>query len=571
MEVPVMARSKPRSASLISDKVRCAIYTRKSTEEGLEQEFNSLDAQYEACAAYILSQRHEGWAEIKERYDDGGFSGGSMERPALKRLMADMALGKVDVIVVYKVDRLTRSLADFAKIVEILDGRGASFVSVTQAFNTTTSMGRLTLNVLLSFAQFEREVTGERIRDKIAASKKKGMWMGGPVPLGYRVEDRSLVIDPDGSRTVRHIFERYLALGSGAALLEELQDEGYRTPIHVRSDGEGLRGGVPFSRGMLFHILGNPIYIGKVVHHDDVHDGQHEGIIGQELWDAVQTRIEANKVNQADRSRAAHFSPLAGLLIDSHGRRMSPSHAIKKGVRYRYYITHASERRSDGPAALRIPARDIEQAVIHRIIHMLQDGSAIRSLLPTTVSAQQLADALMASRSAAGKLDTSDGRRTILIRLIVTIQMADEQLVIRLDQQGLEHVLKHAVIDDPDRLILYTAATKMRAGKATKLVIGDAPTVNQGPDADLIQLMMEAQEARGAALANPTITIKDLARQREQCRHRLAKLVRLSWLSPRIVSLIMTGSQPPSITVPGLLAAELPASWAMQEAMLLTG
>ena len=270
--------------------LRCAVYTRKSTEDGLEQEFNSLDAQREACEAYILSQRHEGWTLVPNRYDDGGFSGGSMQRPGLKLLLADIEAGLVDVIVVYKVDRLTRSLADFAKIVEQLDAKQASFVSVTQAFNTTTSMGRLTLNVLLSFAQFEREVTGERIRDKIAASKKKGIWMGGPVPLGYEVIDRKLVAVPEEAERVRRIMRRYLEVRSVPALIGVLHREGIVTKVQQRTSGPH-RGGVPFGRGSLFHLLKNPIYRGKIVHKDQVYEGEHEAIVDEELWDAVQAQL----------------------------------------------------------------------------------------------------------------------------------------------------------------------------------------------------------------------------------------------------------------------------------------
>ena len=309
---------------------RCAIYTRKSTEEGLEQEFNSLDAQAEACAAYILSQRHEGWVQNPERYDDGGYSGGNMQRPGVKRLMADVASGKVDVIVVYKVDRLTRALTDFARIVEVLDARGASFVSVTQALNSTTSMGRLTLNVLLSFAQFEREVTGERIRDKIAASKKKGMFMGGPVPIGYDVKDRKLVINEAEAATVRHIFTRYVALGSGRELIEELRGHGYRTKLRQQKDREV--GGIPFERGMLFHILSSPIYIGKVVHKGEEHEGEHPALIEPDLWEGVQQRIALNRVSRGRTRNSSTTSLLAGILRDGHGRRMSPSHAVKAGA-----------------------------------------------------------------------------------------------------------------------------------------------------------------------------------------------------------------------------------------------
>jgi DNA invertase Pin-like site-specific DNA recombinase len=270
--------------------LRCAVYTRKSTEDGLEQEFNSLDAQREACEAYILSQRHEGWTLVPNRYDDGGFSGGSMLRPGLKALLADIEAGLVDVIVVYKVDRLTRSLADFAKIVEQLDAKQASFVSVTQAFNTTTSMGRLTLNVLLSFAQFEREVTGERIRDKIAASKKKGIWMGGPVPLGYQVIDRKLVPVPEEAERVRKIMKRYLEIRSVPALIEVLQREGFVTKVQNRTSGPH-KGGIPIRRGSLFHLLKNPIYRGKIVHKGRVYEGEHEAIVDGGLWDAVQAQL----------------------------------------------------------------------------------------------------------------------------------------------------------------------------------------------------------------------------------------------------------------------------------------
>ena len=259
---------------------RCAVYTRKSTEDGLEQEFNSLDAQYEACAAYALSQRHEGWSVVPERYDDGGFSGGTMQRPGLQRLLADVAAGKVDVILVYKIDRLTRSLADFAKIVEVLDAAGASFVSITQSFNTTTSMGRLTLNMLLSFAQFEREVTGERIRDKIAASKRKGMWMGGPVPLGYEVDARKLVVNQTEAELVRHIYQRYLELGSVVELADELNRQGYRTKVQHRASGPH-RGGCIFRRGTLYHLLSNRIYLGQMVHKGEYFAGEHPAIIPQ--------------------------------------------------------------------------------------------------------------------------------------------------------------------------------------------------------------------------------------------------------------------------------------------------
>ena len=275
-------------------RIRCAIYTRKSSEEGLEQSFNSLQAQREACESYIASQRHEGWHGIKTHYDDGGFSGGTMDRPALRRLLDDIASGKIDTVVVYKVDRLTRSLADFAKIVEAFDRQGISFVSVTQQFNTTTSMGRLTLNVLLSFAQFEREVTGERIRDKVAASKKKGMWMGGPVPLGYDLRDHHLFINPEEATIVRKIFTDYLRLGCVSELKRCLDKENPRSKIRVSPEGHSS-GGASFSRGALYSLLANKLYLGQIEHRGQVHPGQHKAIIDARIWEKVASQLAENR------------------------------------------------------------------------------------------------------------------------------------------------------------------------------------------------------------------------------------------------------------------------------------
>lgn len=338
----------------MAEKVfRCAVYTRKSTEDGLEQEFNSLDAQYEACTAYALSQRHEGWSLVKDRYDDGGFSGGNMERPGLKSLLADIEAGKVDIILLYKIDRLTRSLTDFSKIVEVLDKAGASFVSITQSFNTTTSMGRLTLNMLLSFAQFEREVTGERIRDKIAASKKKGLWMGGPVPLGYEVRERKLVAKEDEAEQVRHIMRRYLALGSVPLLAEELNRDGFRTKVQHRNSGPH-KGGCIFRRGTLYHLLSNRIYRGFIVHKGEAYPGEHEPIVEQSLWTDVQALLAANASGSSRRLKQQHPSLLAGKLIDGESRDMSPSHATKSRRRYRYYVTRPDNSTALGRGGFRL-------------------------------------------------------------------------------------------------------------------------------------------------------------------------------------------------------------------------
>jgi DNA invertase Pin-like site-specific DNA recombinase len=313
-------------------KARCAIYTRKSTDEGLEQAFNSLDAQREACMAFIQSQKHEGWMVSQTLYDDGGFSGGTLERPALKRLLADIEAGEVDVIVVYKVERLTRALSDFAKLVEIFDRRGVSFVSITQQFNTTTSMGRLTLNVLLSFAQFEREVIGERVRDKIAASKKKGMWMGGMPPLGYDVKDRKLVVNDAEARTVAVIYRRYLALKSVHALKDELAEAGIRSKRRVRPDGIEY-GDQKLSRGALYLMLQNRIYRGEITHKGNSYPGEHPAIIELPLWHEVQTVLAKNRVERATGARARHPSLLAGLVFDETGERLTPTYAVKKGTR----------------------------------------------------------------------------------------------------------------------------------------------------------------------------------------------------------------------------------------------
>src|SRR5712671_2560084 len=351
---------------------RCAIYTRKSSEEGLEQEFNSLLAQCEACEAYIRSQRHEGWALTRTRYDDGGFSGGNMVRPALLRLLADIREGRIDIIVVYKVDRLTRSLADFARLVEIFDAQGVSFVSVTQQFNTTSSMGRLTLNVLLSFAQFEREVTGERIRDKIAASKKRGMWMGGNVPLGYDASERSLAVNPAEAETVRCIFALYRELGCVRRVKEEADRLGLRTKHSTTASGTE-RGGRSFSRGHIYTLLSNPIYTGHIAHKGELHPGQQAALIDDESWSTVRNQLAANTSNHRRRAKAAEPSLLAGLLVDARGERLIPSHAIKNGRRYRYYVSAAliTESGTDRAQGTRIVAREIEEAVVRILIEGL--------------------------------------------------------------------------------------------------------------------------------------------------------------------------------------------------------
>jgi site-specific DNA recombinase len=342
---------------------RCAIYTRKSTEHNLDLEFNSLDAQREACEAYIKSQAHEGWRLVPDRYDDGAFSGASLERPALQKLLADVRSGKIDIIVVYKVDRLTRSLADFAKLVELFDQHSVSFVSVTQSFNTTSSMGRLTLNVLLSFAQFEREVIGERVRDKIAASKRRGIWVGGPVPLGYASISKKLVVVPEDAETVRTIFARYLALGSISPLAEDLDRSGIRTKQRR----------VRFGVGALAYLLKNRVYIGEVVYRGEVHRGEHEPILDRDVFEAAQAKLAAGTVERRLRLKASP-AVLTGRIFDDRGNRMSPTHSNKLGARYRYYVSHAviQKRRKDAGSIARVPAPEIETLVLKAVREHLQ-------------------------------------------------------------------------------------------------------------------------------------------------------------------------------------------------------
>jgi DNA invertase Pin-like site-specific DNA recombinase len=366
--------------------VRCAIYTRVSTEHGLDQEFNSLDAQYDAASAYIKSQAHAGWTQIQSRYDDGGYSGGSTDRPDLQRLLDDIRARKIDVIVVYKVDRLTRSLADFAKLVELFDAHGVSFVSVTQQFNTTTSMGRLTLNVLLSFAQFEREVTSERIRDKIAASKRKGLWVGGPLPLGYDLKDSKIVVVEAEAKQVRLIFNRYLDLSGVNALVRDLKAKDMQTKTKLLSTG-AIRGGIPFGRGTLFYLLRNRFYIGEVKYKGDILPGQQPAIIDRFLFDAVQQKL-TDQWSTRSKIRNAGDHLLTGLLFDEVGHRMGPTHATKAGIRYRYYVSlphlHGVSKTASVGSVSRIPAADIEYIIDKSISEhlMAQKGKPSSAITP---------------------------------------------------------------------------------------------------------------------------------------------------------------------------------------------
>lgn len=565
-----MAKRGPRKAPAVADSflpsgrlVCCAIYTRKSTEEGLDQDFNSLDAQREACAAYVLSQRHEGWTLLPDHYDDGGYSGGTMERPALKRLLAEVEAGRVDVIVVYKVDRLTRALSDFAKIVEILDGKGASFVSVTQAFNTTTSMGRLTLNVLLSFAQFEREVTGERIRDKIAASKKKGMWMGGPIPLGYDVVDKKLIVDEAEAETVRFIFERHQQCKTLKRTAEDLKARGIVSKLRKMRDGR-LTGGTPHRPGSLTYLLRNRIYIGEISHGDHVYPGEHTAILDKDVWDASQALLQP----MGSKPRSGQISILAGLIKDGQGRAMHPAHANKdtaKGrKRYRYYVSRHNDGIAQEPC--RMPAGDLERVVTTEIQNLLRDplrlAAELHEAMVLTEQAQQL------YRSTAEKFATPSTAAKLLQQLKVSITILDDRLVIELPVAALAAMTKGNVHQDYNAptnarsTIRITAHTSLRRrGHELKLVHA-AP--NRNPvqrDERLIQILGSAHAAWDELVANPVIT--------HTRRSHLTRLARLRFLAPDIVTAILDGHQPAQLTSRTLLkAANLPTVWSKQREVL---
>jgi DNA invertase Pin-like site-specific DNA recombinase len=427
--------------------MRCAIYTRKSSEEGLEQSFNSLDAQREAGEAFVLSQRHEGWRTLPARYDDGGYSGGTMDRPGLKQLLEDIHANKINVVVVYKVDRLTRSLSDFARIVEALDAKGVSFVSVTQQFNTTSSMGRLTLNILLSFAQFEREVTGERIRDKIAASKKKGMWMGGPVPFGYDLDARKLIPHPTEAELVRNIFALYLKLGCVLKLLAHLNRENIKTKSWVTKKGIRL-GGVSFAPGHLYYLLRNRLYIGEIRHREKWYPGAHPGIVPLELWDKVQSQLDSNVRAQRKRAREQSSSLLTGLIEDGEGNCFTPSFTIKRGRRYRYYVSKAviqnPASQQSGPT--RLPAHEIESRVTERLQTFLKSEAHVFDELSATAEGPAVLHQLVAGakKLAAGLSSLpADDLRDLLACILHRVIVQENNIQVMIRKSDLRELLEH--------------------------------------------------------------------------------------------------------------------------------
>ncbi|QDZ01337.2 recombinase family protein [Nitratireductor mangrovi] len=571
-----------------SPRMRCAVYTRKSTEDGLEQEFNSLDAQREACEAYIRSQSSLGWKLVSDRYDDGGISGGTMDRPALQRLLQHIRGGQVDVVVVYKIDRLTRSLSDFARIVDVFDEAKASFVSVTQQFNTTTSMGRLTLNVLLSFAQFEREVTAERIRDKIAASKKKGMWMGGGVPLGYRAENRKLKIDEQEAGIVRFLFNRYLELKSVRALAAEAnakrfparstrrpkapEEDSFETPA---SSGSAVR---HFGRGPLYHLLSNPTYIGKVRHRQKIYEGEHEAIISAETFAAAQALLSAQAPVRSSATNAADIHLLTGILFDEEGTGLRSVHTKKGNVRYRYYVSKAcvEERGKSDRNGWRLPARQIEQVVEDELANILTNPRRMSHLIADQIPADRFAAAIDQASAlyASYKTCTPQHQRDLVRQLFPRIELTSAKLILRFDAKALAELLVgNASVSDAENDRQLTSIERpislRRRGKETKIVLTDSSGRTSAPDENLIQILQKAHSYLAQLTDGSGRRICEVAAANGIDRSDFSRVLRLAFLAPKITGQILSGSQPPELTAQKLSRMpELPHAWSQQQRLL---
>lgn len=537
-------------------RIRCAIYTRKSSEEGLEQEFNSLDAQREACEAYITSQRHEGWELLDRRYDDGGISGGHLDRPALQQLMRDVDNKQVDQIVVYKIDRLTRSLADFSKLVERLDEAEASFVSVTQSFNTGTSMGRLTLNVLLSFAQFEREVTAERIRDKIAASKQKGLWMGGNVPLGYDADGRTLRINENEAEAIMTLYDLYEEHGALNHVTKEAEHAGIRSRKRKTKAGH-QRGGNVLSRGHIHHILTNPIYAGRIPHKGKVYNGQHQPIIEPERWERVQTQLaQRAPVIPRARNRKTQPSPLMGKLFDEHGNRLSPSHTRKEGQRYRYYISRklvTGRKDTFQGRGWRLPADQLE-ALVQRAVQRHLRNSA-RQWVSRSNNVQ-----------AHCRLEEYLDDQSWMLDIIERVVIGDGVLSVKLNFETLS---ARIVIDqenfDASTLMFELPCTMRRRGIEIRFVLG-GETTNQ--DKSLIANIARAHQWLDRIKAGKSLD--QIAESESTTRKRVQQTLNYAFLAPDIVRDILTGKQPIGLTSTWIATHELPINWEDQRSLIAT-
>jgi site-specific DNA recombinase len=554
-----MEQSKPKGN-------RCAIYTRKSSEEGLAQDFNSLHSQREACEAFIKSQTSEGWKLIKTAYDDGGLSGGTMERPALQRLLADIGDGHIDIVVVYRVDRLTRSLADFAKMVELFDAHGISFVAVTQQFNTTTSMGRLTLNVLLSFAQFEREVTGERIRDKIAASKRKGMWMGGVPPLGYNVRERRLVVNPAEAKTVRYIYERYLELRCVRQLSKELDKRGIVSKVRISQKGI-KSGGCRFSRGALYELLANPIYIGEIRHKQERHPGQHEAILPRELWERVQQRLNGNAARGRGKTNRSIVSPLAGKLFDADGQPLYVQGATKGKRRYRYYVSKCLVNGSatDNWKGWRLAAPEIERAVTIAARHMLSDRAGLLEALEKSgIDSPDVRATLESTSNLLQQLQTEAASMDCLTDLIDRVHLRDDGISVTLSIQvpcSRAGVRTNSIFN----LSHFVPLRMKRRGVETRIIMTEGEDLPRKVDPPLLKAVARAKAWFEELASGQVRSLTDIARREKIAPRYVERLSRLSFVAPRIVEAICQGRQPADLSAETLLnRIDLPLQWPAQ-------
>lgn len=528
-------------------KVRCAIYTRKSSEEGLEQNFNSLDAQREACEAYIKSQMHEGGFLLDKQYNDGGFSGGTMERPAFKELLKDIENDKIDIVVVYKVDRLTRSLMDFSKIIDVFDRHETSFVSITQQFNTTTSMGRLTLNILLSFAQFEREVTGERIRDKIAASKKKGMWMGGKVPLGYLKEDKKLVVHNEDAQKVQILFDKYLELKSVPKLMHYLKEN----EIKTKTDKY-------FSKGQLYHLLSNRVYIGKITHKDKVYDGEHEAIICDDFFEKVQKLLYENKVDKTCGVKSSSNSLLASLIYDDLGNKMTPSHSNNHGRRYRYYISRALKNNEETGSVSKIPAGEVEKFVVETTKEFLQDKGQIQHLVSEYPVRQQ--NKLICTAQNIQNYSNPKLIKAITHKIVISQNIIE----ITYNAVSIKNIL-NAFANNQEIVI------PNKNEKLTPIVISQNIKITQLSRNDNI-LILNANEC-DTPTPNPYLvnaivksyyyhkqirngkTIEDLQNEENlKASKYIRNILNLKYISPTLTKQILTGTQPEELSLKKVLS-----------------
>ena len=553
-----MEQSKPKTR-------RCAVYTRKSSEEGLEQNFNSLHAQREACEAFIKSQASEGWKLVKTAYDDGGLSGGTMERPGLRRLLADIGEGLVDVVVVYKVDRLTRSLADFAKMVELFDAHGISFVAVTQQFNTTTSMGRLTLNVLLSFAQFEREVTGERIRDKIAASKRKGMWMGGVPSLGYDVRDRRLVVNPAEAKTVRYIYERYLELGCVRQLSKELERRGIKSKVRVSRNGI-KSGGCRFSRGALYELLANSIYIGEIQHKQERHPGLHEAILSKKLWERVQQRLNQNAARGRGSSNRSIASPLAGKLFDADGQPLYVQGATKGRRRYRYYVSKClvSGSASNNGRGWRLSARELERTVAIAARHILSDRAGLLGALEKTAIDSPDLRATLESASNFSRRLQNDDAAAALVEIVSKVEMRDDGITVtlRIEIQCSRAGLRTTSSLDLSR---FVPLRMKRRGVETRIIIAAGDDLPRKVDPALLKAVARSRVWFEELASGSVRSLAEIARRESIAVRYVERLSRLAFVAPTIVEAICQGRQPTELSTETLLnRIDLPLEWPVQ-------